>query len=431
MTNPIPPQNLPGTLPINPQRNIVGPAGMPPPLAAPQMMPDGAAPGAALQAEDPRIAANVAVYAHGLSSSNPAEVSQSIAALDSLGPAYRDAAARAVLGELHAGLDHLKAQVLIDAMVRWNVKASIVRMQEMTVSGDPQTRAAASEAFGVLTGVRAPSPLMTAAPGAVQPAGPAQPAPQAAYGQPSPDAVSYIQRMKDPKQAPVAAVEMASLPGPKLIEIANALMSDPSFNDGKSYDLLSTVLCKRPHEPGMLAVMRRLSMTPGDSISPQMWTARAKAATTVAMFGTAQDLPDLLRFLSERHMGNGLKKVVIDSLAKRPDLLNASPAVVTTLKAVMDNEIGPTPVAAAHALSLVKSAAARDALGTSKILRGELVTASPDQVFWTLGWLNAQPAPYSADTVAVLQRLLKDHNSNKSIHDLTVQLLKKTGVSAK
>jgi hypothetical protein len=413
-----------------PNQMAAGPVA--PPAAPGQAAPvDGAAPGATLVGTDPRITAAIGIYSHGLTSSQPVDVSMAIAQLEALGPAYREAAGRAVMAEMRPPLDPLKAQVLCAAVVRWDIKAATPLVAKLAQDSDPRVAIAGSDAYATLSGLRAASPLITGgaptAPGAVpQP----QAAAMVANGPLPPELIGLFQQMKDKKSAPLAAVQMAQLPPAQIALLANALVADGAiFQSSECPNLLAHILAKNAKNPIMMPALRQLANNTREKQIPSKdWdAARATAAVAIVSLGGPADLKDALHYLADPSTSYAMKGVVIDQLAKRPDLLNASPAVTTTLTVLMNSTLGHAPLAAAHALSLIHSPAARDALGESALLNGNVGSAFSNERFWALSWLESMGGPYSPGTYATLRAMAAEKTLAPFARDKATALLKKYG----
>lgn len=407
---------------------------------------------------DPQVLANIAVYSLQLGSSNPVDVSQAIAYLDAAGPAYRQDAIAAVKQHLSPGLDPMAAGSMLDALERWHATDAAPQIQLMISSPNPAVSGAASQAYARMWGMvgaqpnpfnpptqpagvptagaapGAPAPAVAApgmapgmpAPGAAPGAPPAQPgaAPMTSTGLPPGFVQSYVKRLEDPTQAPGTLVEIAQMPMGQLTAIVQAAASDPTIWREETFEAMSQMLCNRVKEPGALDGLRAILNRPGMKYTDPYERGKTRAAVALLNFGTPQDVQSVLRFMAdEKNMNNQLRKILIDQIAQKPDVL-AQPAVTMLLGAMMSDEHSfDAGIAAAHALGMTKTAQARDMLGTSPILTSSWTPAN--QKVWVLGYLGMQPPPYSAATVAVLRDLAR--SKDKNVAQAAQNLLKKTG----
>jgi hypothetical protein len=155
-----------------------------------------------------------------------------------------------------------------------------------------------------------------------------------------------------------------------------------------------------------------------------MAQAKSRAAISLLYYsGTPADLKGYLGLMAAKSYVNvPMRKLLVDSLSHRPDWL-ANPATITTLGAIMaDHDGADARMAAAHALGVARSPAARDLLGTSPLFTDSVITN--DQKLWVLGYLDQQPAPYSPQTVAMLKYLAGQQDKN--LANKAKALLKKT-----
>lgn len=433
---------------IQPQRPLTGPVNngmppgaMPPPPPPVQYRADQNQVTAGMQ-RDPQIVAAISVYALQLQSQNPVEVSSAIATLERFGPAYRQDVVSALSSQLYAGQQPMRQLVLIDALVRQNATEAIDKMLPLINDGSPEVRQAASKAFATLKGIPvsavpaqagAMAPPAYGAPGTV----PAQPgaAPAglpvgmnpATYGAPGgvpPEVAHIVERLKQDATMGGAAYELATLPTAQVVAVANAIFRDSSVQNERVYDLLSAVLAKRIKEPGVLDAMRVLLDKP-EINSRFMYAAKARAATAMIHYGTPQDLPKVLKLLPVDYYAPAeMKKVLIDQIVSKPALLN-NPVTTDVMIAVLMNASSPQAmIPAGHALSLIKSAKARDALGESPLLSDKSYGA--DRQIWVMDWLAQHPPPYSARTIDNLRKLTR--SKDKQVIEKATELLKKAGV---
>lgn len=427
---------------IQPQRPLTGPVNNgtppgtmpPPPPPAPYRADQNQV--AAGPARDPQIVAAISVYALQLQSQNPVDVSSAIATLERFGPAYRQDVISAVSAQLYPGQQPMRQLVLIDALVRQNATEALDKMLPLINETNPEVRTAASKAFAQLKGIPASAvPAAAGAmnapgqiPGAVPGANGAMPAGMnpAAYGAPGgvpPEVAHLVDRLKRSDTMGGAAYELATLPTAQVVAVANAIFRDGSIENERVYDLMSAVLAKRIREPGVLDSMRVLLDRP-DINSRFMYAAKARAATALIHYGTPQDLPKILKLLPVDYYAPAeMKKVLIDQIVAKPELLN-NPVTTDVMIAVLMNTGSPQAmIPAGHALSQIKSAKARDALGESPLLSDKVYGA--DRQLWVMDWLSHHPAPYSGRTIENLRRLAK--SKDKKVVEKATELLKKAG----
>ncbi len=399
----------PTTAPNVANRPLTGPA-VPPPGAqvpgamapAPAMAPDQTQ--LAQPAKDPQVLAAIAIYGYQLSSTNPVDVSMALSTLEGMGPQYRAEVNAAVVAQLKPGLDPMKTEVLLDYVARHKVREAVPMLQQLTMAGESRLRAAASQVYSDVLGLGANAAGVPQAPGAapagMPPGGPLPPA-----GPLPPELVGYLERLKqDGPVAAQAAVEIAQLPGPQMTAVVRAAL-DAKINIYGMDNLLSTILTKRVKEPGALDLLRQIQKMNGYGASQE---AKMRAAVALIYHGTPQDLPDILRVVIGKDGGISTKarKLLIDALSSRPDMLN-NPVTTTTLIATMnDRNAWPANIAAAKALSATRSAQARDALGASPIINDTTYNES-DRVF-VINLIGKHPGPFPSYVIDTLKKAEKD-----------------------
>ena len=427
--------NQPGAVPPQ-QRPLTGPAGNMPaaniaPVNAgipPGMTPQGPqAPMPTDQnavqpglARDPQVLAALSIYSLQLQSSNPVEVTSAIAAMESFGPAYRQDVVNAVAGQIMPGGDRMRTLILVDALVRHNATEASDRLMPLLSDTDPQIRQEVSKAFGKLKGVAAPGVGGPQAPGAAPANQPGQALPP---GVAPPEVAHIVERLRNWRDMGGAAVELAQLPPDQIVAVANAIATGPHIENERAYDLVSAILAKNVRAPGALDAMRNLIKV--DNVgSEYLMKAKLRAAAALIHFGDQRDYPSILKLLPVKYyMSSNMQKILMDQIAAKPELLNypATTPVLVAMMTATDSSI--SMVAAGNALSKVKSAQARDALGESPLL--STTTYGYDRIRWALDWLNQHPAPYSPRTIDNLKRLaaVKD----KVVSEKAKALLKKAG----
>jgi hypothetical protein len=397
--------------------------GTPPPVAQDQYQ---ATPGAP-PPRDPQQAAVFGVYAMQLNMPSPVEVSQAIGVIENLGPAFRQDAINAVRNQLVPGQNPMKNQVLMDALVRWGDKQALPTLQRMMSDPDAGVRTTAAKAYAQMAGVAGarPDPMGNQGTPGAAPANVPAAAPGAPLDQATQIVVDgYVTRLKNRLEMATAAYEVAQLPMNQLAAVTKALCDDATFSDDRAFNLISTALAKRIKEPGAVDALRYILNRPGKLQSRDMAYAKSRAAIATLHYGTPADQAGFLKLLAEPiYTGFQLKKIMIDSLLKRPDLLSQQ-ATIVTLGAIMNDKDSATAgIAAAHALAEAKSAFARDTLGESGFWK--LSGRSTQDKLWALDWLNKHPAPYSAGTVENLRWLVA--NGDPQVKKKAGELLKKTG----
>jgi hypothetical protein len=209
-----------------------------------------------------------------------------------------------------------------------------------------------------------------------------------------------IALLSNPATAPAAAVQLSKMPIDQVLAVSKAIM-DKDLIDAKTLDLVVSVLGRRLKEPGVTNLLQTFLRKDLSSRA----TAAGKAALLLLSTKNPAFTPDIMRVLATYQVRlNPIKRAIVETMAKNPAYLNhpvTLPILASVLRAQEDFEMMS---AASHALSLIKSGPARDALASSPLFKNPDVKLRM-RALWDLG---AHPAPYPPAAIENLQRLAAD-----------------------
>lgn len=368
-----------------------------PPVPTPAMAPDQAQVAAA---RSPQILAMLPIFAHQLSSNNPVDVTMALSALESYGPAYKADVTAMVVQQLSPGIGTMQAQELISYLVRNNATEAAPKLLEMIQYGSGDGKIVASAAYGKLAGATPPNQTVAAGPAGTAPGAYVTPG----VGVP-PELQGLLERLKrSGNDSNDAAVEIARLPTPQLIALAK---SGIASNLGSGIDtLLMTALCKRVPDAGTVDAVRETLKSHASSLSTD---GLVRAELALIYHGDARDLPGILRTIVKGYGGfvtYETRAALIRGIMTRPEMLN-NPVTTTALGAIMqDGGSWGAGMQAAEALAVIRSPAARDALGDAPMIRNSsFSTAKRVRV---LQLLTQHPKPFNQYTIDAVRAATND-----------------------
>lgn len=237
----------------------------------------------------------------------------------------------------------------------------------------------------------------------------------------APDLAHLVARLKDYRQMPNAALEVAQLPTEQMVQVAQAIFRDPSMTQVSLSELLVAGLSKRVPDPAVLDTLRLFLDSPANPLGGAALAANTRAAMALIHFGTIQDLPRVLKLLPSDLGGSfKLRKLLIDHIGAKPEWAH-HPVTTDILIALVMRDQFMVPMDAARVLGKTPSTKARDALGESPWLSGEAF--GPRQELEVLGYLAQHRGPYSPRTRENLRRLTS--STNAAVAQKAQELLKR------
>lgn len=420
------------------QNNPIGPSATPLPRLM-RMAPAAATPAAAPLgtdqlalgggAPDPAAAATIAGLRARLFSGTEVEAVMALSQLEAMAGANRAAVLPVLMEALQSGYGDLVTSGTVQSLQRLKATEALPVIQRLASGGSGMVAQSAATALRELGGTPpAPSAPATpaAAPAAVpgaapQAVDPARPLTSAAAQAPAPPAAQagsqhLIDMLSRIDTAPGAAVELARLPVADMLKVTEQVLYKDL--EPKCLDLVVTVLARRIKEPGVAAQLQQF-MKKDPSAKP---TVSAKAALALLSTRDPAYTPDIMRLLVVFNSRlNPVKRAIVDQMAKDPRYLAhpaAGPVFASVLKAQEDDNLSAS---ASHALGLIKTKAARDALAKSPLFR----STDPKLRMRALWDLGNHPAPYPPDAVANLRNLAND--ADKTVAAKAKELLNKKG----
>lgn len=392
------------------------------PLGTDQLALGGGAP-------DPAAAATIAGLRARLFSGTEVEAVMAISQLEAMAGANRAAVLPVLMEALQSGYGDLVTSGTVQSLQRLKATEALPVIQRLAAGGSGMVAQSAATALRELGGAppappappvpATPAAVPGAAPQAVDPARPlTSPAAQASApaAQPGMAPQHLIEMLSRIDTAPAAAVELARLPVADMLKVTEQVLNKDL--EPKCLDLVVTVLARRIKEPGVAAQLRQF-MKQDPSAKPGV---SAKAALALLSTRDPAYTPDIMRLLVVFNSRlNPVKRAIIDQMAKDPRYMAhpaAGPVFASVLKAQEDDNLSAS---ASHALGLIKTKVARDALAKSPLFRSTDAKLRM-RALWDLG---NHPAPYPPDAVANLRQLAND--PDKTVAAKAKELLNKKG----
>lgn len=364
----------------------------------------------------------------------PVEQAMAMYQLKAYAVSHRAHVVPMLIEQLQGGRAETNQRAAIDILTSIKAPEAAPYLQQIAMSGPTSLRPAATDAYGAITGqplFPPPPPTPVVPPGGPQgtmpgtpgtPGTPGSPVtPGTTPGAPAPnrplttpttpttptppapsssDLANLTAQLVTPGQEPMAVVKLAQLPTDPMLTVVNKAVTGFPLSP-KVMNLIVTMLAKRVAEPGVGSMLQTIIR----QNRADMPEATAKAAMALMSRKDPAYQGDIFRALLVRNPAMApIKRAIIDTLVKNPDVLK-HPAAAVVFGAVLNaNESPELAASASHALGLIPNEKARAALAASPLLRSPV----PQLRYRALADLERQPLPYPQATMAQLQALARD-----------------------